>query len=197
MRRFYLILLCFLSAPALLAAQERPDSMFALPDSADGPSPRSAMLRSMVLPGWGQLATGAERRAAVFFAVHATNVYMSLETQKRIGDTEDRERVDVAFASDSILAAADSATREFLTDNPDSLAVRVDAAGRVTHIRRLRDARKQQREDWLAWTIFWMMAAGADAYVNAHLEDFPARVLAEPRPGGGLRLGLGVPFLRR
>ena len=199
MRRTLLALMIALGAPAPAFAQAIPDTLVALPDSTAGPSPRSAMFRSMLLPGWGQIATGAERRAAVFFGVHATNVYMSLETLSRIRDTEDRESAAVAFAGDSILTAteSDSALHAMLVANPDSLAVRVDASGRVDHVRRLLDARKQQREDWLAWTLFWMMASGADAYVNAHLSDFPAQLLAEPRAGGGMRMGLHVPLRRR
>lgn len=49
-------------------------------------------------------------------------------------------------------------------------------------------ARKDQREDWAALTIFIALFSGLDAYVSAYLADFDRHVGVQPTPTGSLRL---------
>jgi hypothetical protein len=53
------------------------------------------------------------------------------------------------------------------------------------------EAKRQEVEDWLVLWIFNHLFAGAEAYVSAHLRDFPPDLQLRAFPGGiGLRLPL-------
>lgn len=51
-----------------------------------GPSPMSAFFRSVLIPGWGQLAADQPGRAAFYFVAQSATVFMVIRTQKRIDD---------------------------------------------------------------------------------------------------------------
>ena len=164
------------------------------------PSPGGAFLRSVLVPGWGQAAYGAYFRGGIYFGAEAGSWFMLLKTRAKLGEARNLERWRVRVARDSALAmiAANDSLAAHYAERPDELeaAVRLaveDDAG-VVSIRNLVDARKEQREDWLVLTLFWMLASGIDAFVNAHLSDFPARVNAQPRPDGGVDLGITLPI---
>ncbi|MFW6083727.1 MAG: hypothetical protein ACODAA_00755 [Gemmatimonadota bacterium] len=53
-----------------------------------GPAPMSAFLRSVLIPGWGQLAADQPVRGAVYFALQSATVYMVIRTQNRIDEAE-------------------------------------------------------------------------------------------------------------
>ena len=63
-------------------------------------------------------------------------------------------------------------------------------------LRDLADARRQQREDYVAFGLFLLFLSGADAYVSAHLADFPTPIAvnAQPAPSGGIEIAVRVPF---
>ena len=61
----------------------------------------------------------------------------------------------------------------------------------VQDARSLVSARDQQFEDWLALGIFLAFLGGADAFVSAHLKDFPPPVELGVRPVGD-RIEVGV-----
>lgn len=52
-------------------------------------------------------------------------------------------------------------------------------------------AKRQEVEDWLVLWIFNHLFAGAEAYVSAHLQDFPADLEVRAFPGG---IGVRVPL---
>jgi hypothetical protein len=140
----------------------------ARPDTArrDGRiSPRGAFLRSLVLPGWGQSEIGAPERGVVYFALEAGSLWMVLKSQHRLNQAYDRE--DILKRTGVI---------------PEE---------RTTGLVR---ARRAQREDWLALSIFWLFFSGADAFVAAHLQDFDVHVNAVPRPGGALEVQASIPL---
>lgn len=60
-----------------------------------------------------------------------------------------------------------------------------DLGGRVR-------ARKQHLEDWIALLIFNHLFSAADAYVAAHLWDFPASVGASVAPGREARVTASI-----
>jgi hypothetical protein len=51
------------------------------------------------------------------------------------------------------------------------------------------DAKRQEHEDWLVLLAFNHLFAGLEAFVAAHLSDFPGDLHVEARPGG---MGAGV-----
>ncbi|MGH7607709.1 MAG: hypothetical protein ACREME_10235, partial [Gemmatimonadales bacterium] len=53
------------------------------------------------------------------------------------------------------------------------------------------DLKRQEVEDWLVLWIFNHLFSGAEAYVSAHLQDFPADLEVRAFPGGiGMSLAL-------
>ncbi|MCJ7627141.1 MAG: hypothetical protein MUO50_02015 [Longimicrobiales bacterium] len=64
----------------------------------------------------------------------------------------------------------------------------------VEDLRLLEESRIGQREDWIALGLFLMLIGGVDAYVSAHLADFPAAVVIGPSPATGVEIGLSLPI---
>lgn len=53
---------------------------------------------------------------------------------------------------------------------------------------------EQEREDWIVLLLFNHIMAGAEAYVSAHLYDFPAALKIQRLPGGGTGIGVTIPL---
>jgi hypothetical protein len=92
--------------------------------------------------------------------------------------------------------AQDTMLARILSD-PDSFQQRVDDAETIVDIRNLIGSREEQRQDWIAYTLFVTLASGVDAFVAAHLADFPATITTRTAPDGGMRIQVGVPLPRR
>jgi len=159
-------------------------------------SPGGAMIRSMILPGWGQSEFEAYFRGSVYFAGWVGNWFMNFRNAYRLDNA--RHRFDLR--SDQLLAGilANSG-------NPDSMAAQIDSFPEIldtaiqedslgNDLQKLVRARRQQREDWIAWSLFWVLASGIDAFVTAHLYDFPADVELRPTGGRGASLTVSVPL---
>jgi len=52
----------------------------------------------------------------------------------------------------------------------------------------------QQREDWIAILVFNHLMSGLEAYVSAHLYDFPGDLQLQALPQGGMRMGVTLPL---
>ncbi len=76
-------------------------------------------------------------------------------------------------------------------------AVIVQATCHDTDNRALVDARRQQRQDWIAYTLFFTFLNGLDAYVAAHLTDFPGELDVGRRDDGSISIGIKVAAGRR
>ena len=160
--------------------EETPPVPTELPSLEGRPSPTGAMLRSFVLPGWGQASYERYIRGGVYFMGHTGNVFMLFKTLTSLDAARERE--------ERIVAATEARLLESGTP-PDSLDAVVDADTSVVSIRRLVSAREEQREDWIALGLFWLLISGVDAYVNAQLADFPASIGAT---ADGRTLGIMV-----
>lgn len=136
----------------------------------DYPSPSGAMLRSFVLPGWGQAAYGQYLRGGIYLAGHVGNSFMILKTFGKLREANDIE--DARAAEVRRVALEQDVT------DPDSIRARVNADPGVRSIRNLISSREEQREDWIAFGLFWLLISGADAFVTGHLADFPADIAA-------------------
>jgi hypothetical protein len=62
------------------------------------------------------------------------------------------------------------------------------ARGKLVH------AHTQEQQDWITLLIFNHLISAAEAYVSAHLYDFPAGLKMQTLPGGRTGVGLSVPF---
>lgn len=162
-------------------------------------SPRAAFIRSVVLPGWGQAPFEAYFRGSIYFAGWAGNWFMNFRNMYRLEDARERFDVRTEQVREGLVAAAPNpdSVRAQIDSFPDILttAVREDSLG--NDLRKLVRAREQQREDWIAWSLFWLVASGVDAYVTAQLSDFPAEVILRPGNERGVSIGLEVPLPRR
>ena len=167
--------MAFCAVPATAAAQQpdtaraplrvRGDTVAAAQDSAQGISPRGAFIRSLVLPGWGQSELGEPGRGGIYFALEAGSLWMLIKSDRKLDQARELERVA-------------RETGQLRPNQPHPL---------------VRD-RRNQREDWLTLSIFWLFFSGADAFVAAHLKDFDVRVNAIPRPDGAVQMQATIPL---
>jgi hypothetical protein len=135
-----------LSAQTPHDSQPRDTVPAARTDSAHVVGPVGALWRSLLLPGWGQAATGRNVTGALFGIWEGTTMYMTLKAQQE--------------------------ANYFKTANSPNL-----------------HAKRQEVQDWLVLWGFNHLFAGAEAYVAAHLRDFPKDLKVQAVPGG-----VGVSF---
>jgi hypothetical protein len=115
-----------------------------------GVRPMGAFLRSLVLPGWGQAATGRQVTGAAFVVWEGVTAMMTLKAQQE--------------------------ANYFKKIHANSL-----------------DLKRQEVQDWMILWIFNHLFAGAEAYVSAHLQDFPPNLRLQAVPNG---VGLTLPMPR-
>jgi len=134
-------------------------------DTLTGPpiSPKSAFLRSLIVPGLGQAALDRGTAGGIFVSLEALSLLMTIKSKRDL-------RVARRLETDSVFFEIDGADTVFVNH----------LAGRVR-------ARKQHVEDWIALLIFNHLFAAADAFVAAQLWDVPARVSVQ-RDGDRTRL---------
>lgn len=143
-QRMVLLAALYLSAhpPTRLSAQTAtPPS-----DTAHHVGPAGALWRSMLLPGWGQAATGRNVSGALFVIWEGTTIYMALKASQE--------------------------------------ADYFQAAGLPNQ-----HAKRQEVQDWMVLWGFNHLFSGAEAYVAAHLRDFPRDLKVRAFPSG-----IGVSF---
>lgn len=162
-----------------------------LQSGADEVSPLGAFLRAIALPTWGHSVIGSHRRGAFYAVAEAGTAWMLFRTVSRRSSAR------------AVLSARETVVRQEVTlANPgvpaDTLDLLVDAAldedPRVVEAQGLVDARQGQFEDWVAMGIFLTFLSGADAFVSAHLRDFPdpIDVQVNPTPDGGVQVGARI-----
>jgi hypothetical protein len=162
--------------------------------ATERPSPRAAFVRAMIVPGWGHFGVGEYRRGTVYAALQGTSWAMLGVTLNRLADARDRDRIATAIARDSLLLLMeeDEEAAQRLAD-PITFEAALLQHPAVADTRPLRLARERHRQDWIVYTIVLTFAGAIDAYVTAHLRDFPAEVTTAPARDGGTAVGLRVP----
>jgi len=146
------------SARAALAPQRIRSVADSLSDHRDsvlmaGPPirPKTALFRSLLVPGWGQASLDRGTAGATYFALEAGSIAMLIFAKKELAVAKRAAR-DSTFAGDSVPLGP-----------PPELAARV----RV---------RRTQVEDWAALIFFTHLFSAADAFVSAHLWDVRVQV---------------------
>lgn len=181
----------------------RPTVTTASPDSILPISPRGAFARSLLIPGWGQSEFGSYFRGGVYFAGWAGNWFMIFRNQVRLDNARDRLDLRTRQIEAELIAASSNpdSLRAVLDTVPAALdaAIRADDGPGATgnELRKLVGSREQQREDWIAWSIFWLLASGVDAYVTAQLADFPADIDVRRNADRTVSLGVHLPLPER
>ena len=117
--------------------------------------PMGAFLRSFLLPGWGQAATGRRVTGALFAAWEGMAAMMTLKAQSEFHYLKESQSFNVG-------------------------------------------AKRQEVQDWLVLWIFNHFFSGAEAFVSAHLQDFPKDLKIQAVPNGaqgrGVGVGVSLPF---
>ena len=118
--------------------------------------PMGAFVRSFILPGWGQAATGRRVTGSLFAAWEGVAAMMTLKAQSEY---------------------------HYIKESGAS---------------NLEAAKRQQVQDWLVLWIFNHFFSGAEAFVSAHLQDFPKDLKIQAVPNGaqgrGVGVGVSLPF---
>jgi hypothetical protein len=161
----------------------------ALPEETEeGVSPRGAFLRGLAFPGWGHAEVGSLSRGGFYFGAQAATGLMLFKTQSRLSRARDRlalleavERARLEAEGITDLVEVEAA----LSENPE-----------VEDLRALEEVRADQREDWIALGLFLVLLSGVDAYVSAHLSQFPAPVEIGAADGGGVEARISLPLRR-
>jgi hypothetical protein len=117
------------------------------PDTSHRIRPMGAFFRSLLLPGWGQAATGRHVAGAVFATWEGVTAMMTLKAQAELRYMREAGSANVP-------------------------------------------AKHQEVQDWLVLWIFNHLFSGAEAFVAAHLADFPKDLKLQRIPGG---VGLSLP----
>ena len=167
------------------------------PDTVRRITPGKAFYRSLLIPGWGQASVGAYVRGGTFFALQSASAYMLLRTISRLRDAQDMEPRRVAMATDSLIELSRQTPADSIRlSDPIRFQAAVDSTPGVRRVRNLIGARKEQRQDWITYMLFFTLASGVDAFVAAHLANFPGSIDATPRMGGGANLEVRLPLGR-
>ena len=138
-------------------------------------SPGSAFLRSLLVPGLGQMKLARPKAAGIFIVAEVGTIGMSIKSWNDLRKAKD--------------AREDTVATPLLDDNgnpvldPETGEPRFTSAPRNPNLVGRIRARRTHLEDWLAAAIFNHLFAGADAYVAAHLADFDTNVKASYVPG--------------
>ena len=173
--------------PLFTAAREAAPSRDTLGATQPLPvSPAGAFLRSVLVPGWGHAAIGSYHRGAFYFVMEGATAWMLARTWRRHSDAGAR----VQFREGIILS--DLAASGVTDEAAIRAALQADAA--LRDLNSLVASRRQQREDWLALGIFMVLLSGVDAFVSAHLKDFPTPLELNAQAGGGGRTDFSVGF---
>jgi hypothetical protein len=153
---------------------------------SQGVGPGGALLRGVLVPGWGHAAIGSHTRGGVYVAAQAGTAFMLVATRTRI------------HAARRAATAREAAVRDRLAVEGITDAVEIFEAleddEALASARRLDETRQQQFQDWTALGIFLVFLSGVDAFVSAHLQDFPAPVEMQfqPLPQGRVDVGARV-----
>lgn len=148
-------------------------------------TPRSVFLRSLLIPGWGHVVTGSYGRGGLYFGAQAGSLWMIGKSARR--RSEAQRLIEIARRAVRERVMLGGAT------GPADIEAVVEADPAVQEWKGLIDARGQQVEDWTAFSIFLVLISAADAYVSAHLMDYPERLsVATPRLPEPGRLTLSV-----
>ena len=153
-------------------------------------SPRGALVRAMLVPGWGHAAIGSYTRGGFYFAFESLTAYTFLRTRARLSDARERAGFRESFLRAGLAAGG-------VTD-PAAIESALEQDDVLQGLESLASSRENQQEDLVAFGIFLLFLSGADAFVSAHLARFPAPIDVQAAPGvdGGVEVAVRVPIGR-
>ena len=147
-------------------------------------SPGGAFLRAVLVPGWGHVSIGANARAGAYFAIESAVAYGIIRTRRRISEAASR-------ANFRELQLREDLTTKGITD-PNQIENALESDATLADLKSLGESRSDQQEDLVAFGLFLLFLSGADAFVSAHLKDFPDPIAIEAGPTNDGRLEIGL-----
>ena len=147
-------------------------------------SPGDAFLRAVLVPGWGHVSIGANARAGAYFAIESAVAYGIIRTRRRISEAASR-------ANFRELLLRENLTTKGITD-PNQIENALESDATLADLKSLGESRSDQQEDLVAFGLFLLFLSGADAFVSAHLKDFPDPIAIEGGPTNDGRLEIGL-----
>lgn len=158
------------------------------PEAAEPVTPGGAFLRSLLLPGWGHAATGSVTRGGFYVAAQAGGLWMLGTSLLRRGEARDFARMEREVVRARLMASG--------TTEPNELQLAIEEDPAILQREALVASRDQQVEDWIAFSAFTLLLGAADAYVAAHLADYPEPLALRVLPAGvlGVQVGLAIPI---
>ena len=147
-------------------------------------SPGGAFLRAVLVPGWGHVSIVANARAGAYFAIESAVAYGIIRTRRRISEAASR-------ANFRELLLREDLTTKGITD-PNQIENALESDATLADLKSLGESRSDQQEDLVAFGLFLLFLSGADAFVSAHLKDFPDPIAIEGGPTNDGRLEIGL-----
>ena len=147
-------------------------------------TPGGAFLRAVLVPGWGHVSIGANARAGVYFAIESAVAYGIIRTRRRISEVASRMNFRETLLHEELV------TQGITDPNQIESALKSDAT--LADLKSLGESRSDQQEDLVAFGLFLLFLSGADAFVSAHLKDFPDPIAIEGGPTNDGRLEIGL-----
>ncbi|HSJ24078.1 MAG TPA: DUF5683 domain-containing protein [Longimicrobiales bacterium] len=188
--------LLFPAAPTAAQQVAAPDTLTPVtaPIPSEAPVPRNAFIKALLIPGWGHFSMGETRRGLVYVGLQGTSWAMLGKTIHGLNQVRDLDRGLTAAAADSLAVAmaADTALAREL-ESPTAYEAALLTYPGLQDARNLERSRRRHRQDWIVYTLFFTFAAAVDAYVTAHLSDFPAEITADRSSDNGLSVGVRLP----
>jgi hypothetical protein len=117
-------------------------------------SPKNALIRSLIVPGWGQASLDRGTAGAIFVTIEVMSVAMLQESKSQLHAAQRAQKDSVWDPANSVYL-------------PNPLAAVIGP-------------RKQAVEDWTILIIFNHLISAADAFVAAHLWNVPIEIHGSP-----------------
>ena len=147
-------------------------------------SPGGAFLRAVLVPGWGHVSIGANARAGAYFAIESAVAYGIIRTRRRISEARSRANFREILLRENL-------STQGITD-PTQIENALESDATLADLKNLRESRGEQQEDLVAFGLFLLFLSGADAFVSAHLKDFPDPIAIECGATNDGRLEIGL-----
>ena len=147
-------------------------------------TPGGAFLRAVLVPGWGHVSIGANARAGVYFAIESAVAYGIIRTRRRISEVASRMNFRETLLHEELVTQG-------ITD-PNQIESALESDATLADLKSLGESRSDQQEDLVAFGLFLLFLSGADAFVSAHLKDFPDPIAIEGGPTNDGRLEIGL-----
>jgi hypothetical protein len=148
-------------------------------------STRATFIRAFLVPGWGHVMTESYLRGGFWVAAQGGSWWMLWKSVSRRKEARRLREVELDVAVDRYRARG--------VMDPDSLTFLAENDPALEAWDTLLERRDEQVEDWVALSLSVMLLGAVDAFVSAHLMDFPEPLTLDVGPRQGIPLDIRRP----